>query len=108
MADPLGAALRAVVAGAARDEAAHRVAHEIDLLDRDRPRIADLLEELVERAAVLGDVAAGVVPDMDRRAPEVAGETGGVCLAARPGAEPPRELRLHEPVQEDREPWRPV
>ena len=64
------------------------------------------LEQLGERAAVLGDVAAGVVADVDRRAAELAREPRAVVLAAL--ARPRRQPRSvsHQAVEEDDEPRR--
>ncbi len=100
-AGPVHPRLDRLVAGAARDEAAHRVADERDLGHLGGPRGDDLLEQLGQRAPVLRDVAAAVVADVERGAAEVALEPRAVGLAT---AEPPRELRLHQPVQEHDEP----
>ena len=93
--------LGALVGGAARDEPAHRVADERDLLHRHGPGGDERLEQLVQRAPVLRDVAARVVADVERAAPQVLGEPLAVARAA---AEPPRVLGLHQPVEEDDEP----
>ena len=61
-----------VVAGAARHQPAHRVPHQRDPLHLHRPRLHERLEQLGERAPVLGDVAAAVVAHVDRRAAQVA------------------------------------
>ena len=55
------------------------------------------LEQVGERAAVVRDVAAAVVADVERRAAEVAREPRAV---GRPAAEPPRVLGLHQAVDE--------
>ena len=89
------------VRGAAGHQPAHRVADERDLLDLDRPCVDGGLEQLGQRAAVLGDVAAAVVADVDGRDAEVAGELRAVVLAP---SEMPAALGLHEPVEEDDEP----
>ena len=81
---PSVAPRRRAVAGAARHEPAHRVPDERDLLDLHRPRVDERLEQVGERAAVLGDVAAGVVADVDRREAELAREARAVVR--RPAA----------------------
>jgi hypothetical protein len=94
-------ALGGLVARTARDQAAHGVAHESDVFDVDRPRGDQLLEQRVERGAVLGDVAASVVPDVDGRAAQVARQARSVALTP---SEPPGELGLHQPVEEHHDP----
>ena len=65
-------------------------------------------EQRVEGAAVLGDVQAGVVAQVDRRQPEVALQQAAVGdrrVAVVPlGAVAPGVLGLGQPVQEDGEP----
>src|SRR2546428_50637 len=82
---------------AARDQAAQRVADERDRPAPHRPRREERLEQVGERAAVLRDVAAGVVADVDGREGEVAVQARAVRLARALGAEPPRELAFHQP-----------
>ena len=81
------------------------------LLDLDRPLAAELLEEPGEPPAVLGDVEARVVAQVERAEAEVVAELLAVGSRRRPlhlgiglGAEPPRLLRLAQAVDEDREP----
>ena len=89
----------AVVAGAARDEPAHRVPDERDRLDRHRPRRHRGVEQRREVAAVAGDVAAGAVAHVERGGAEVARQPRAVPLRGeRPGV-----LRLEQPVDEDDE-----
>jgi hypothetical protein len=59
------------VTGAARDEAAHAVSEDRELVDRHRPRGDELLEEIGERATVGRDMEAAVVVEVDRREAEV-------------------------------------
>ncbi len=94
---------RGLAAGAARDQPAHRVPDERDLLDLHGPRGDDLLEQVGKRAAVAGDVAAAVVADVERRAADVLRQPRAV---ARATAQPPGVLGLHQPVQEHDEPRR--
>ena len=82
----------AAVAGAAGDEAAHRVADQRDPLDLDRPVAHQLVQQRRERGAVLGDVAAGVEADEDGR--DVVEQVAVVGRA-------PRVLGLSEAVDED-------
>jgi hypothetical protein len=74
------------------------VAHERDLVDVNRPRGHELLHQLAEGAPVLRDVAAAVVANVDRRAADLAGQAVAEALAP---AERPRELRGHQPVDEN-------
>ena len=69
---------------------------ERDVVDLDRPVGDGALEQLRQRASVLGDPAAGVVADVDRRPAAVVGEPAAVVRSPAP-----RELRLHQAVQED-------
>ena len=83
--DPGRAVLGREVAGAARDEPAHRVPDERDLGDLDRPGGDQGLEQVGERAPVLGDVAAAVVADVDRACSRA--RARAACRRARgPGA----------------------
>ena len=101
--DPPLPALAGLAGGAARDQPAHRVPDQRDLLHLDRPGRDDLLEQVGERAAVVGDVAAGVVADVERAAAEIARQPRAV---AGPAAEPPGVLGLHQAVHEHDEPRR--
>jgi hypothetical protein len=47
------------------------MADEDDALDADRPLVDELCEESGEGLAVVGDVTAGVVADVDGREPEL-------------------------------------
>ena len=76
------------------------MADQREVGDLDRPRREDLLEELRQGAAVLGHVAAAVVADEDGRHRDVRCEPARVGPAAAGGAEAPRELGLHQPVEE--------
>ena len=70
--DPLHAALRRLMAGAARDEPAHRVADQHDLAHRDGPLRDELPQELGQVRPVRRDVAAGVEADVYGRRVDVA------------------------------------
>src|SRR5581483_7134074 len=93
----------AVVAGAARHEAAHRVADEHDLLDRHGPRLHRLLEQPGEPPAVVRDVEPGVVAEVERRVAELLLEARAVGAAPeqRPGV-----VGLAQAVHEHGDPWR--
>ena len=95
---PVRVGLRRVTAGAARHQAAHGMPHERDLIDVHGPDGQEPLHQLAQRAAVLRDVAAAVVADVDRRAADLAREAVAEPLAT---AERPRELGRHQPVDED-------
>jgi len=69
-----------VVTCTARYEAAHAVAEQHDLVDRNRPCAREPLEQCIELAAVRGDVQTGVVENVDRRAAEVRFEPGAVIV----------------------------
>jgi hypothetical protein len=75
----------AVFAGAARDEAAHAVADDDEVLDFDGPGGDERLQRLGEGAAVHRDVEAGIVGEIDGRVAEVMGERRAmVVVLARP------------------------
>ena len=83
--------IAAVMARGAGDEAAHRMPDQRD------PLRVEAFEQLRQQDAVLRDVAAAVVADVDRRHAEIARQP--VAVARRP----PRVLGLAEPVHEDRD-----
>jgi hypothetical protein len=60
-----------------------------DLLDRHGPRVVQLLQQRRQSAAVVGDVQAGVVAQLDRRVAEVAPQARAVAGPLRVGAQPP-------------------
>src|SRR3954470_14212289 len=99
--DPFGTLVGGLVAGAAADEPAHRVADQRELVDLDRPGREELTKQFGERMAVLGDMTARVVADKDRRTAEVARQAGAVAVPARTTAPPPRDLGAHQAVNED-------
>ena len=72
------------VAGAARDEAAHAVPDDRQLLDGQRPGRDERLEERAQFAPVGGDVQAAVVVQPQRRVAEIAREGGSVLMAEPP------------------------
>jgi hypothetical protein len=87
------------------------VADQGHLFDFGGPLAAELLEKPREPAAVLGDVEAGVVAEVERAEVEIV--TKLLPVGARPWAlgvrvglraDPPRFLCLAEAVDEDREP----
>src|SRR5687768_3493937 len=78
---PGHAALDGPLGGAARDEAAHGVPHERDLIDVHGPLADDGVQQLRERPSVLGYAAAAVVADADRGATEVALQARAVRVA---------------------------
>ncbi len=85
-------------AGAAGHEATHGMPDEGDRLDLDRPVLGDRVQEFGQAPAVVRDVPAGVVPDLQRRVPQVRPEpftVGGTATQC------PRVLGLDESVQED-------
>src|SRR3954467_5390145 len=91
--DPFGTLVGGLVAGAAADEPAHRVADQRELVDLDRPGRDELTKQLGERMAVLGDMTARVVADKERRTAEVARQAGAVAVPAPAPAPPPPGLR---------------
>ncbi len=97
---PAMAAHRSVVAGAARDQAAHRMSDQRDVVDLDGPRLHQLFDQRRYRPAVLGDVHAAVVAKVHRRAAEVRGQPRAVRVARGAAAPVPVELRTHQTVQE--------
>ena len=100
---PAPPARRALVARAARDQPAHRVSDERDLVHGKRPRVDHLREQRGQRSAVFGDVKTAVVAHVQRRAADVAREPGAVRVVRVLGAPLPVELRPHQAVQEDDE-----
>src|SRR5207237_4039705 len=102
--------LRPVVACAAGHEASHRVAEERDLIDLDRPLPHHLLEQFGEATTVVGDVEPAVVADIQRRVAELLAKPGTVAAPSQRLAaadrQPPRLLRLAQPVDEEGEPCR--
>src|SRR3954470_1655340 len=99
--DPFGAPVGRLIAGAAADEPAHRMADQCELVDVDRPGRDELSKQLVERMAVLGDMTARVVADEDGRTAEVVREAAAVAVPARTTAPPPRDLGAHQAVDEN-------
>ena len=85
-----------VAAGAARDEPAHAVADDDEILDLDRPCGDQRLQRLGEGAAVGRDVQAGIVGESDRRVAEVVRERRAVVVVL------PRPLQVAhaKPVQQ--------
>jgi hypothetical protein len=82
------------------------VADERDLLHLDRPSTHHLLEQLAQRLPVLRDVAAGVVPNVDRGRADVACQAVPVALARGTPEPLPAELGPHEAVHEHDKSWR--
>ena len=70
-----------------RHQPAHRVPDQRDPLDLHRPRGHQALEQVGQLQPVLGDVAAGVVAQLDRREAELLAQAAGVGLAVAAGAE---------------------
>ncbi len=67
-----------LVARAARNQAAHRVADQGDLVDLYRPIPVELAEQPREITSVGADAATAVVADVDRRVAKVFLERGSV------------------------------
>ncbi len=82
--DPVLPELIRLVGSAARDKAAHRMSDERDLLDGDRPRAHQLIEQRGDQASVLGDVQAGVVAQVDRRTAQVLRQPRAICVFGSP------------------------
>jgi phosphoglycerol transferase MdoB-like AlkP superfamily enzyme len=80
LAQPAMAEPRARFAGAARDEPAHAVSEDRQLLDPARPAADELLHDAREAAAVRGDVQAGVVAQVDGRVAEIARQSSTVVV----------------------------
>ena len=76
------ATLAGPVAGAARDQAAHRVPDERDPSTSTGQAATSSSSSSASDAAVLGDVAAAVVADLDRGHVEIPREAGAVGLPA--------------------------
>src|SRR4051812_44738025 len=91
------------MARTARDEAAHRVADEHDLLDRYWPLVHGLLEQRREAPSVVRDVEARVVAQVERRVAQVVLEPRAVWAAAE---QRPRVIGLAQAVDEHRDVWR--
>ena len=107
MIDPGGAGFPAVVAGAADDQAAHRVTHQQDRVHRHRPGRHQASQQASQVVAAVGYVTAGVVPHVDRGAAEFCLQAAAV--GDRLGRPPtPGVLCLSQPVDEDLEPGRGV
>src|SRR5690606_10450827 len=101
--DPAMPGLEPVVTGATRDQPAHAVGDDRQALEPGLgPDVDELLESLGQLAAVLRDVAAGVVAGIDRRLLESLGDRGPVVdrAALLGDAEAPRSLRAHQAVDE--------
>lgn len=100
----------APVTGAADDQTTHRVADEHELVDGHGPGRHDSSRSSASCPAVVGDVQAGVVADVHRRAAGLASEArpeveGAVLtLLGRRGM--PRLVGLAQPVDEHGEPRR--
>ena len=94
-----------VVRSAPGDQAAHAVADERDLLDRNRVGFDCLRDELRQGATVLRDVAAAVVADVERCEAEVVSEPGpesDVWIAVVSlGREAPKPFGRGQTVHED-------
>ena len=74
-----------LTAGAARDQSAHAVADDRDLVDRHRPLLLQGVELFGELSAVVGDRQPGVVVQIQRRVAQRIGEHRAVIVAvARP------------------------
>ena len=101
LAHPAVLELGGLIAGAAGNQAAHRVADHRDLVDLDRPFRHQLLKQLGQRPPILGDMATGVVTNVHGGEAQIPGQPGSVrpAVLGRPPA--PGKLRSHQPVDED-------
>jgi len=73
---------RAVVHGAACDEAAHAVRDNRELLDRHRPGSEHPLDQISRLAAVLGDMQTAVVAQIHTGTAEIPCEGGAMVVTA--------------------------
>jgi hypothetical protein len=81
LAEPAVPRHRAVVHGAAHQQAAHAVADERELLQRLRPLLGQALELLRQRVAVDRDMQAAVVVQVDAREAEFARQRRAMVVA---------------------------
>jgi len=73
-----------LLAGTARHQPAHAVAHDRQRLQRLRPGVDQGLQQQREFGAIAGHRAAGVVVQVDGRVAEVARQRGAMVVAAAP------------------------
>ena len=92
----------AVVAGTARHQPAHRVAHQHDLVDGNRPERLEPVQHVGQRLSVVRDVQPGVVAQVDGGEPVLVMQPLPVAPQILAGARraPPRAFGEKQPVNE--------
>jgi len=88
--DPRMLLLCTVMAGAARHQSAHRVAHQHELGDRDRPLRVQSVEQFGERSPVGRDVQSGVITQTNRAESEIFTQPLGIAAVVVAFAWPTR------------------